>query len=512
MQPNYGKRNCGKVVILSAISITLGISLLVTWPLIFDTALKFGSTLSKNSMATKIWQENPMPLYLDFYLMNWTNPHEIYNKDVKPRFVEVGPVRFQETKTKVNITWNANNTVTFNQQKKWVFDEAGSAVGLDVNITSINPVTVSGSYQARNWGYWMKKGFQLSLSSVAPEIHITKTIGEIVFDGYEDFFVSFSKAVPFLSNLPQMDKFGWFYTRNNSYTFDGTFNMDTSQDNYGVLNSWNYQDKTEANPGKCGEVRGSAGELFKKHQNRTNIEFFSPDMCRTVMLDYEEDVKVNNIDGYKFSAGISLFDNGTLKPENGCFCNGECVPYGAVNVSECRYGTPAFVTLPHFYGADPYYTNSIEGLRPDKNKHQFYISLEPTTGIPIDVSARLQLNLLLQPIKYVRTFENVPKVFFPVLWFEQVAKIPDHLSIMLRFLLAMPLICRTLGFVFIVFGVSLIAYITHRPIIQLFQQRTHPHKKNIFIVHEIVPLTQGVIEKTRTKDNIKKHRDEYLLM
>lgn len=70
---------------------------------------------------------------------------------------------------------------------------------------------------------------------------------------------------------------------------------------------------------------------------------------------------------------------GTLNRENECFCNGHCVPSGVLNVSTCRQNSPTFLSLPHFYDADPYFVNAVEGLKPEKEKHEFYITLEPVS-------------------------------------------------------------------------------------------------------------------------------------
>ncbi|KAH8346006.1 hypothetical protein KR059_005253, partial [Drosophila kikkawai] len=40
------------------------------------------------------WLEAPIPIYLSFYMFNWTNPEEIRNPNVKPNFVEMGPYTF----------------------------------------------------------------------------------------------------------------------------------------------------------------------------------------------------------------------------------------------------------------------------------------------------------------------------------------------------------------------------------------------------------------------------------
>lgn len=63
-----------------------------------------------------------------------------------------------------------------------------------------------------------------------------------------------------------------------------------------------------------------------------------------------------------------------------------------------RFGAPAFVSFPHFYLADHSYRDGIVGMNPNRSKHEFSISLEPKTGIPLEVRAQMQLNILIQPI------------------------------------------------------------------------------------------------------------------
>ncbi len=44
------------------------------------------------------------------------------------------------------------------------------------------------------------------------KIHITKTAGELLFDGYDDPMIRIAKDMPILDagDIP-FDKFGWFY-------------------------------------------------------------------------------------------------------------------------------------------------------------------------------------------------------------------------------------------------------------------------------------------------------------
>lgn len=80
-------------------------------------------------------------------------------------------------------------------------------------------------------------------------------------------------------------------------------------------------------------------------------------------------------------------------------------------------GAPVFLSFPHFYNADPYYVDAVEGLSPNKEEHELYIIVEPVstsmfvwnpksfffflvqkTGVIADISAKMQINILLQPI------------------------------------------------------------------------------------------------------------------
>ena len=70
---------------------------------------------------------------------------------------------------------------------------------------------------------------------------------------------------------------------------------------------------------------------------------------------------------------------GTIYPENRCFCNGDCLPSGMLNLSNTRHGYPLFLSLPHFYRADPYYANLIDGVKPDSNIDEFSVTIEPVS-------------------------------------------------------------------------------------------------------------------------------------
>ncbi|CAG9862241.1 unnamed protein product [Phyllotreta striolata] len=413
---------------------------------IYESIMSTQMVLKPDNSAYNMWVKNPVPVSLTLYMFNWTNPEEVYNKSSKPRFEQLGPYVYRETKEKTDIVWNDNNTVTFKNVKKWWFDQEKSKGSLYDPITSVNPVTLSAAHALRNWHVGFKMLFSGSIRAIFNNIYSTHSVGEVLFDGYSDTLLTSAAK---MSLLPKgMDKFGWFYGRNGSSDFDGIFNMKTGVDgDLGVLEKWKFADHTGFYPDQCGEFKGaSAGDFFPRKLTKNSvIKMFTSDLCRYMELEFYEEVVINNIVGYKFIAGEKFLDNGTKIPENKCFCDGDCMPSGALNVSNCRHGSPAFVSLPHFYKADPYYLDLVDGLNPQEDLHQFYMVFEPTTGIPLSVAARLQLNLRMAPVPGISIFENVPTAFIPVLYFEQKVDIPDQMTFMIKVLINFDLICLLVG-------------------------------------------------------------------
>lgn len=182
----------------------------------------------------------------------------------------------------------------------------------------------------------------------------------------------------------------------------------------GIAKTFNYyQTETGFYDKNCDKVRGSAGEFFPPGQTKDKpLTFYDGELCRYWDLYYTDELNVNGLTTYKYSATERSVDNGTKYKEYKCFSRGESVASGLMNVSACCYGAPGFLSLPHFYGADPTYLNYVDGMKPSKNDHEFYIVLEPITGIPVNVAARLQVNLHIQRYPNIELYRKAPELFF----------------------------------------------------------------------------------------------------
>ena len=94
--------------------------------------------------------------------------------------------------------------------------------------------------------------------------------------------------------------------------------------------------------------------------------------------------------------------NDTLKnPENECYCleneGFKCLPSGVMYMEPCKRKDEALVALsmPHFYQADPVLLERVGGLKPEKEKHQFYMDVVPEFGFPLAIRPRFQLNVVI---------------------------------------------------------------------------------------------------------------------
>ncbi|XP_039283891.1 protein croquemort isoform X2 [Nilaparvata lugens] len=453
------RRLCSSTVLGAALAL-ISILLALVWAPILDYFGRKALTLLPGTMSYENWHNPPVPMHMDFYFFNWTNPHRIATE--KPHFVEMGPYRYNEKRRKVNITWNGNDTVTYRNLRQWFFSQDESSGSHNDLITTVNAVALAAARRVRYKSKFEQRTTSLALTLMSQGVHVTKPVRQLLFDGYSDPLVTLGHT--FSSANSPFDRFGWFYKRNGSYSFDGTFTINTGvtdMNRLGVLERWNYNTRTSFYPGRCGNVYGGSGDLYPPgaKNKHSNVSLYSADICRSLTMTYAREEDVQGVPVLRFEADPQLLDNGTQLPGNECFCNGDCVPSGLLNLTRCRFGMPAFVSFPHFHNADPFYLRQVDGLSPDAARHTFFMSVEPTMGYPLDMAARIQVNLLVEPSQHIALFDKVPHpMFLPVLWVEQRFALPPDVAASLRMALLLPTIGYTVILICFLVGVGIAVY------------------------------------------------------
>uniref|UniRef100_A0A6P7GN14 Scavenger receptor class B member 1 n=1 Tax=Diabrotica virgifera virgifera TaxID=50390 RepID=A0A6P7GN14_DIAVI len=74
--------------------------------------------------------------------------------------------------------------------------------------------------------------------------------------------------------------------------------------------------------------------------------------------------------------------------------------YTDLNVNGGLYGSPVFLSHPHFHRADPNLTKNFTGLHPERD-FKYYVNLHPTFGFAISARKMMQVNVQVQKVKEI---------------------------------------------------------------------------------------------------------------
>lgn len=480
------KRQCTITIgILGAIGIIAGCITLGGFPSMFTAILKSKLALGPDSFSYGIWQDMPLPLYMSVYFLNTTNWKDIEDRvpDVKPRLEQIGPYVWQIHQQMVDIDWNNNNyTVSFKQNKTYEFMPEMSNGTLDDIVVGINPVAIGAANVARNSPTAFLTNIMNNLFKTIPGVDIfyKYPVGNFTFNGILGPILEATKGMPIPMELPPFDRFGWFYDRSGNVDYDGYYNMYTGNENFnqvGQIASWNYNytlpEKMYTK--QCGQVKGSAGTFFPPNRDKTYIDYFSSDVCRTLRFTFQEEMYVKGVLGYKYALDANLVDGSLM--ENECFNpypDPEIKLYtGLMNVSACKWDTPAYVSYPHFLHGEQALLDQFEvgSVEPSKERHESYIILEPISGVPLEVAIRLQINTLLRPLKKhaddnvpdhfetVELFDGLDTIYYPTIWFEEVVTLPNEMTSQFKLMTMAPKVGMGFGIAMLVSGFIMAVYV-----------------------------------------------------
>ncbi|KAL1117907.1 hypothetical protein AAG570_004220, partial [Ranatra chinensis] len=365
---------------------------------------------------------------------------------------------------KVNLKFNDNGTLTFQQQKIFRFD-AEQSVGDESDMVVVpNVPMLSATSQSKHAARFLRLAMASIMDILKIKPFVEVSVEQLLW-GYEDPLLKLAKdVVPKEQKLPY-EEFGLMYGKNGTSKdivtmFTGAGDMSR----YGYIDKFNGLShlphwKTE----KCNRMAGSDGSIFPPHiTHNTTLYVFDKDMCRLLPLRFKEEVKApGDVHGYRFSPPEDVFAEIDKNPDNDCFCPSgpPCAPHGLMNVSLCQYDSPVMLSFPHFYLADPKLREAVEGIsEPDPEKHSFWLDVQPTTGTTLRAQARMQINLAVSQVVDIKQVATFPDIVFPIMWFEDgVNGLPEEVSQLMNLASTLPPILKTaLLYVLFILGVVLL--------------------------------------------------------
>ncbi|XP_029548289.1 lysosome membrane protein 2 [Salmo trutta] len=461
------RRSCAiyGVGIVCASLLVIGISLIVAqvFQTLIHNRLKKEITLTEGSRVFETWKNPPPPVFMQYFFFNVTNPDDFLD-GAKPIVSQVGPYTYREYRAKENVTFVDNGTrVSAYQPKTFVFLPERSVGDPDDDmITTINIPAVAVMNKVKD-SFWKSSMVSIWMNSLNVGMFMTRSVNELLW-GFKD---------PLLSRIhpmnPEIDEyFGLMYKKNGSN--DGEFVYHTGEADfmdYGRVATFKGESKLSLwTSEQSNMINGTDGSAFHPLLSKTErLYIFSPDLCRSIFMEFEKDVKVKGLPAYRFTPPRDVLASKEENPANEGFCVSpkECLGTGLLKVSVCRKGAPVVTSFPHFYLGDEKYSNAIEGLDPVREHHQTYLDLNPTTGVPIRASKRAQINILINRISGFPKTKSLNETIFPVMFINETVVIDDVSAAKLHKLLLMvslvsnfPLVLVGLGAILLLVFIGLI--------------------------------------------------------
>ncbi|XP_049909204.1 scavenger receptor class B member 1 isoform X2 [Epinephelus moara] len=443
-------------IVAGAVTVVSGVILLCVGPAIMNDQIKKNTVIDpKNEMSYTMWKDVPVPFYMSVYFFNVLNPKEILNGE-KPMVEQKGPYVYRKRIQKDNITFHSNGTVSYREYRRYFFEPTMSSGNESDVVTIPNMLVLGAAVMMENMPFAVRLMISATFKTFKEGPFLTKSVGELMW-GYDSGLVDFlNKYLPGM--LPSSGKFGLFAEFNNSNT--GLFTIHTGQDDIRKVHkvdSWNgLTELPYWRTPQCNMINGTAGQMWPPFMTReSTLPFYSPDACRSMELVYQRDGVMKGIPLYRYVAPKTLFANGTDYQPNEGFC--PCRQSGLLNVSSCRHNSPVFISHPHFFNADPVLLDFVQGLRPSEEEHGLFIDIHPLTGVPLNVSIRLQLNLYMKKVSAITETGKISEVVMPMIWFEERGYIDGPiLTTFHTNLVVLPAVMEYMQYGFIALGLATI--------------------------------------------------------
>lgn len=439
-----------KIAVLFTVGILLALVGGTFYPLVdrlVQSKINENLVLKPGSESYKNWKApTAIPIYLQFFVFDIVNYMEA-KENQRPVVEQKGPYSYREYREKKNVTWSSSSEpamVTYNEEKWFVFDPETSCKSCDPYsdyVTTVNVPLVTLAEAGKNWPFVVKAAITGLFDAFKENLFTRRKVHDLVW-GYPDPLLKkyaeirndLVKKFPFLENvLPNINP---IIALQQNKSFDGFTTIYTGTTDIAQLERWvrwNGKSKVEAwNTSYANMINGTDGTQFSPGASKHDTLYvFVTELCRSLYLTYNSDVSIQGISALQFTVPKELFLNASLNPNNQAFCTDKCYPTGILDVSVCQNSSislPIFVSAPHFYQGDHKLVENVEGLNPNEHDHGTFLDVEPHTGLPISSSKRLQLNVLIQPIEYIKQTAGIKTAFIPVIYFNETASIDKKLA------------------------------------------------------------------------------------
>ncbi|XP_066990954.2 scavenger receptor class B member 1 [Anabrus simplex] len=419
-----GKVNHRRLIVIAVGVFTLAIGIILSSIPWVDYLILKHLRLMNGSLSFHYWQKPGIVRLTRVYIFNVTNAEAFLNSGEKPKLVEVGPFVYREDMEKVNIVFHDNGTVSYSHKKILQFvPEMSADPTQKMTVPNIPLLTLASRSNSLLRVLQTLLSLMLrTMKNMTPFVHVTAE--ELLF-GYDDTLVDLANKFLPRGQRP-MKQMGLLLMRNGTLNEVSTiFTGHTSMTEFGYISRLNGMDHLpfwERAP--CNDIRASEGSFFppRRYTNKDIVHVYDKDLCRIMPLELRYTTSKDGVEVDYYTPPENIFDLPAVNPDNECFCphsDGKCPAKGLQNIAPCQFDAPVYLSNAHFYQADPALLDAVEGLKPEKEKHESYFMISPKLGVPLEGQVRVQLNLKVERSPNIRAVAKFPNIIFPIVWVQE---------------------------------------------------------------------------------------------
>ena len=436
-------KRCPKITSgFGAFLVVFGVLVLLFAPGWLQSVINDQLVLSPQSKRFSAWKAPDIPIYTQFYMFDVENPEDVKNGE-PPSVRQRGPYSYRVYQTKRNISWNGNDTASFNQFTKYIFDASTSCDSCDPQTDEINlpnvPLVILSQVSKMYPGSSLM--FRLLFSMFKEDFFKTLSVHELLW-GYKDpvfeAFAELRKRFK-LNFIPQIDPV-FALVENN--TLDGWTTVYTGAEHIDRLLTWQqWKGKESVGLWKthwANMLNGSDGTQFPPGTRTTDkLYAFFVQLCRSVYFEYDSPSSVRGIDTLRFTYPRQVWQNASTNPDNAGFCPHQSFPDGIMDISVCKTEVPVVLPVilnsqPHFYQGDQSLVEAVQGMSPNKEEHGTFLHIEPHFGLPLHVDIRFQLTINIEPIEAIPQTQGIKPVLLPLTYFNNSVTIDKATADLLK--------------------------------------------------------------------------------
>ncbi|CAF3768756.1 unnamed protein product [Rotaria sp. Silwood1] len=503
--------HCASIVlILTSIAFLISGILLITFSdSLIKRTVKKECQLKQGTILYKIWRDNPVPLYISIYVFDLDNQVEFLN-GAKPHLIQRGPFVYREQRTKEDIRFYPNGTISYRESRNYTFDRSKSIADETFSINTINVVymTLINYLQTHNVPDLFRQIIGTILTIVEKPI-MQRTIKEYLW-GYEDPILSILKnRLPQLVMNDQISVFASVVNEaqyetiliNNGIGYDNNHNERIN--NLGKIERFNFSTSLSIWSNKYANmINGTDSTLWHPDAKKDEtIYTFMNDICRSVYLKYNQTHKnLFDINTYQYIVSNDTFANIS---DNEGFCLNytmgnqtqklKCLPSGLFSLTPCLHLSgsslsiplPIIASNPHFLATDRSVQDAVDGLIPDEMLHRSYMDIEPTTGIVMNGTRRMQFNINVVNDSKIGPLSHIHPLVYPMFWVNEHGEIDKPNADMFHKKVSVPLtVLMILKYIFLAIGILL--FIT---VISLLVYSRYKNNQTDVVIVAVEPTT-----------------------